>query len=161
MPLFLMLHEKQRSAVLIGIIFFCIHLITAFASRSAGRFAKKFKTVAAPLNITLLSGFVFGLVAGICYSYDWFIAAGALFVIIYAIENIRKPIGISYLTDNIDPTVLSSSLSFQSLAETLVAAGIAPAIGWIADRYSIGWGLIAVSAIMLIPAVLVRIKVKA
>ncbi len=161
MPLFLMLQEKQRSAILIGIIFFFIHLTTAFASRSAGRFAKMFKHVAAPLNITLLSGFLLGLIAGICYSYDWFIAAAALFVIVYAVENLRKPIGISYLTDKIDPTVLSSSLSFQSLAETLIAACIAPVIGWMADRYSIGWGLIAVSAFMLIPAVLVRIKVKA
>ena len=82
-------------------------------------------------------------------------------MIVYAVENLRKPIGISYLTDKIDPTVLSSSLSFQSLAETLIAACIAPVIGWMADRYSIGWGLIAVSAFMLIPAVLVRIKVKA
>ncbi|HBG70537.1 MAG: MFS transporter [Bacteroidetes bacterium GWF2_43_63] len=161
MPLFLMLQEKQRSAILIGLIFFFIHLVTAFASRSAGRFAKIFNNVAAPLNITLISGFLFGLIAGICYSYEWFIASAALFVIIYAVENLRKPIGISYLTDKIDPTVLSSSLSFQSLAETIIAAGIAPAIGWVADRYSIGWGLIAVSAFMLIPALLVRIKVKA
>lgn len=160
MPLFLMLQEKQRSAILIGLIFFFIHLVTAFASRSAGRFAKRFNNVAAPLNITLISGFLFGLIAGICFSYEWFIASAALFVIIYAVENLRKPIGISYLTDKIDPTVLSSSLSFQSLAETIIAAGIAPAIGWVADRYSIGWGLIAVSAFMLIPAVLVRIKVK-
>ncbi len=81
-----------------------------------------------------------------------------VFVVIYAVENLRKPIGISHLTDNIDHTVLSSSLSFQSLAETLLAAAIAPLIGWIADEWSIGYGLMFVSALMLIPAVLVRIR---
>lgn len=158
MPLFLALQEKQRSAVLVGIVFFFIHMTTAFASRSAGRFAKRFRNAAIPLNLTLISGFLFGVVAGVFYSFDWFVAAAALFVVIYAMENLRKPIGISHLTDNIDPALLTSSLSFQSLAETLIAAAIAPTIGWIADQYGIGRGLIAISGFMLIPAVLVRLK---
>lgn len=158
MPFFLMLQEKQRSAILVGIVFFVIHLTTAFASRSSGLFAKRFRHVSVPLNITLFAGLLFGLIAGIFYSQNWFIAAGAMFMLIYAIENLRKPIGISHLTDNIDHTVLSSSLSFQSLAETLLAAAIAPLIGWIADEWSIGYGLIAVSAFMLVPAFLVRIR---
>lgn len=158
MPLFLMLQEKQRSAILVGVVFFFIHLMTAFASRSSGRFAKRFRNVAAPLNITLFAGFLFGLMAGILYSQEWFIAAGVLFVVIYAVENLRKPIGISHLTDNIDHNVLSSSLSFQSLAETLLAATIAPLIGWIADEWNPGTALIVISALMLLASVFVRIR---
>lgn len=158
MPLFLMLQEKQRSAILVGVVFFFIHLVTAFASRSAGQFAKRFRNVAAPLNITLFAGFLFGLTAGILYSQEYFIAAGVMFVVIYAVENLRKPIGISHLTDNIDHNVLSSSLSFQSLAETLLAATIAPLIGWIADEWNPGAALIVVSALMLLASVFVRIR---
>lgn len=158
MPLFLVLHEKQRSAVLIGVIFFMLHLVTALASRSSGRFARSFSFIGRPLNLTLIAGFVFGLVAGIFYSQGWMIAAAIFFVLIYAVENLRKPAGISYLTDHTDHTVLSSALSFQSLAETLVAAALAPLIGWIADEWDPGIALMCVSALMLITPVFVRIK---
>lgn len=157
-PLFLYLKGEQRSAILIGIVSFLIYLSTALASRRSGRFSELFHNSAKPLNITLYIGFFTGIVAGIFYHYGFLLVAGLLFIFIYLVENLRKPIGIGHLTDQIDHHILSSSLSVQSQAETIIAAVLAPLLGLIADYEGIDIALISISCFMIIPALFLRIK---
>lgn len=157
-PLLLGLKGEQRSAILIGIVSFLIYLGTAFASRHSGRFAEFFTTPAKPLNITLYTGLLTGILAGIFYHYGFLLAAGLLFIFIYLVENLRKPIGISHLTDQIDHRVLSSSLSVQSQAETIIVAALAPLLGLIADYAGIDAALISISCLMFVPAIFLRIR---
>ena len=70
-PLLVFLHEKQRSAVLVGIIYCCIYLMSSRASRGSGSFAARYTGLTRPLNLTMLlrvwsgrflwSGLSFGL----------------------------------------------------------------------------------------------------
>jgi MFS family permease len=151
-PVFLMWQEKQRTAILIGIVYFFIYLFTSFSSRKAGSFSAKFKYIIIPLNFTLLFGFSFGLLSGFLFEYQFIVLAVVAYIIIYLVENLRKPIGISYITENIDNSILATVLSAESQAHALIAAILAPVIGYFADRFGIGYALAIVSILMIITA---------
>ena len=151
-PVLLVWEEKQRTAIIIGVIYFFIYLLTSFSSRKSGSFSGRFKFIFIPLNITLLSGFIFGLMSGILFEYQLIIVAVIAYIIIYLIENLRKPIGISYITENIDNRILATVLSAESQAHALVAAIIAPIIGILADRFGVGYALAIISVLMILLA---------
>ncbi|MPM73135.1 hypothetical protein SDC9_120111 [bioreactor metagenome] len=75
--------------------------------------------------------------------------AVALYLGIYILENLRKPMGIAYVSERMDQTSLASGLSVESQAESLFAAGIALLLGWMSTRYGVGLGILIVSAICL------------
>lgn len=150
MPILLILEEKQRTAVIIGSIYFLIYLLTSFSSRKSGYFSARFKFIFIPLNITLLGGFAFGLVSGILFEYQLIIIAVIAYIAIFLFENLRKPIGISYITENIDNRILATVLSAESQAHALIAAIIAPIIGFLADRLGVGYALAIISVLMIL-----------
>lgn len=160
-PILIVWEEKQRTAVIIGIIYFFIYMLTSFSSRKSGSFSARFKFIFIPLNITLLGGFIFGLLSGILFEYQLIIIAVIAYIIIYLVENLRKPIGISYITENIDNRILATVLSAESQAHALVAAIVAPIIGFLADRFGVGYALAIISAMMILlaPIYLARKKI--
>ncbi len=150
LPILLVLEEKQRTAVIIGLIYFFIYLLTSFSSRKSGYFGTRFKFIFIPLNITLLGGFIFGLVSGILFEYQLIIIAVIAYIAIFLFENLRKPIGISYITENIDNRILATVLSAESQAHALIAAIVAPIIGFLADRFGVGYALAIISVLMIL-----------
>ena len=64
------------------------------------------------------------------------------------IENLRKPIGIAYITENVKTDILATVLSTESQFHSLVAAVIAPVIGFFADRFGLGYAIIFASSIL-------------
>lgn len=151
-PILMVWEEKQRTAIIIGLIYFIIYLLTSFSSRKSGWFSAKFMYILIPLNITLLIGFTFGLISGVFFEYQLIIFAVIAYIIIYLIENLRKPIGISYITENIDNRILATVLSAESQAHALIAAILAPIIGLLADKFGIGYALAIVSVFMILLA---------
>ena len=61
LPFLIEKSEEQRSAVLIGVIYFIIFLISSVASRQAGAVHRKFKDRGRILFYTLLTGALAGL----------------------------------------------------------------------------------------------------
>ena len=151
-PILFVWEEKQRTAIIIGVIYFFIYLMTSFSSRKSGSFSARYKYIFIPLNITLLIGFVFGLLSGILFESQLIIIAVIAYIIIYLVENLRKPIGISYITENIDNRILATVLSAESQAHALIAAILAPVIGVLADQFGIGYALAVVSVMMILLA---------
>ena len=150
LPLFLWMNNQQRSSILVGLVYSVIYLLTSYSSKNSGRFTDKFRDVIKPLNITMILGLVLGIVCGIMYTFRLEFISIILFSGIYLIENLRKPIGISAVADNLQKDVLASALSAESQAETLFAALIAPLLGFFADLWGVGYALIIVSIILLI-----------
>ncbi len=151
-PILFVWEEKQRTAIIIGVIYFFIYLMTSFSSRKSGSFSARYKYIFIPLNITLLIGFVFGLLSGVLFESQLIIIAVIAYIIIYLVENLRKPIGISYITENIDNRILATVLSAESQAHALIAAILAPVIGVLADQFGIGYALAVVSVMMILLA---------
>lgn len=150
LPLFLWLDDKQRTALMVGLVFSVVYLLTSLMSRHSGRFAERYANLSRPLNITMLAGLLAGLFSGLFYNMGWLSAAVVFYMVIYLIENLRKPIGISIVAERLEKDILATALSAESQAETLVAALIAPLLGFIADQWGIGTALVAVSAGMIL-----------
>ena len=103
-----------------------------------------------PLNLTLLIGLGVGLLSGLLFKFDMLLMSVVFFVVIYIIENLRKPVGVSYLSESIDKDVLATVLSAESQAHTLVAAILAPLIGYFADLFGVGIGIFSAAALLII-----------
>ncbi|MCD4664296.1 MAG: hypothetical protein K8R68_03425, partial [Bacteroidales bacterium] len=149
LPVFVLYEEKQRASVIIGTTYFIIYLITSYSSRNSGRFAEKFKSLNLPLNFTILAGLIFGSLSGLFFEMELMLLSIAFFIGIFVIENLRKPIGISYVAENINKDILATALSAESQAHTLIAALIAPAIGIVADFLGIGYAIMLASLFLV------------
>lgn len=149
---------EQKSAIMVGAVFFIVYLFSSVASRKSGSLSDMFSTLASPMNISLLAGFIGGILSGLFFELDIWVLSVIFFVVVYMIENIRKPVGIAYLGSSIDKKVLASVLSVDSQLKSLTAAVLAPIIGIFADLYGVGWGIIMASAGLVLFFPLLRLK---
>lgn len=157
LPVLLALQDDQRTALITGFVYAILYLITAYASRSSGKLSERFETLAVPLNSMLFMGILFGVVSGIAYWLGAPLLAIILYVGIYVMENLRKPMGIAYVTERMDEASLASALSVESQAETLFAVVIALMLGFFSNLWGLGLGLLVVSGICLILALFLRL----
>lgn len=159
-PVFLALGDKQRAAIVIGISYFIIYILSSFTARNSGKFADKFRNFQKPLNITLMIGFSLSLLSGIFYHYGFSLLGIVFYLGIYMLENLRKPIGIAYVTEVLNKDILATALSVESQVKSLIAALIAPLIGLFADLFGLGNSLVLISVMMIIslPLYLLRSK---
>jgi len=160
LPVLIFLQGKQRSAVLLGLVYFCIYLMTSQASRRAGDFAARFATLARPLNLTMLTGFILGSICGLSYLYSFDLAAIILFTGIFIIQNLRSPMSVTYVSDTVPCEILATSLSVRSLVTALYTAVMAFIMGVLADHLGLGQALMILSLglIALAPLYLVKIE---
>ena len=158
LPILFYLDPKKKTAIVISAIYFCIYIFTAIASKNSGKIANKFKNFSLALNFTLILGIIFGVIAGVFYRLQVFWVSVAFFVLIYIVENIRKPIGISYISDKSNNDILATVLSVQSQAVTIFTAITALLMGYLADKYGIGNAILITSLIFIILFPLYRLK---
>ena len=154
-PIMLALDHKKKEGLLIGLIYFVIFLLTSYASKKSSKIAAKNKSNIS--NITLISGFVLGILSGILFLYDLWVLSIMAFIGIYIIENIRKPILTGFIADHVPNELLTSVISAQSLLRTILTALLALAFGMMADHYGIGSSLAFVSVILVISTLLLNI----
>jgi hypothetical protein len=149
-PAFAWWNDDKKTAVFIGVFYFVIYLLTSWMSRNSGRFQNLFVNYYKPMNFTLLAGITAGAVSGMIYAFSWYGIAVAGFVIVLLIENLRKPIGVSVIADLSQHHAMASVLSLSSQVKSLFAALLAPMIGGVAEKYSPGAGIAAVSLLLLL-----------
>ena len=149
LPFLTKMQEKQKTALLVGLFYFFIYLLTAWTSRHAGRFQKVFNEYARPLNVSIVFGITAGLLAGLFFFLHGYWAAILGFVAIMMTENLRKPIGVAYIADQAHDEAMTSILSVQSQLQSLFAAVIAFFTGWAANQLGPGLG-IALSSFLLL-----------
>ena len=155
LALFASFAEKERAAILIGIVYFIIHFISSYLSASSGAISERFSSHQKALNWTMLTGGILGLLCGWWYQSGWLLLAVLAFVSIYLLQNLRKPIGVAFIADSIDTRIMASALSAQSQVKTVWAAIFAVALGFMVDMLGIGWALMGVSiALLLLTAIL-------
>lgn len=158
LPFFLDYADKERSALVIGVVYFALYLGTSYAASSSGRFADRFTGLARPLNGTLFTGIGLGLASGVAYALGLPGLSIVLYIGIYLIENLRKPMGIAYVSERMNQDALATALSAESQAETIFAALIALALGFASDLWGPGIGIMSVSALCLVAAWALRLK---
>ncbi|MDD5744484.1 MAG: MFS transporter [Mesotoga sp.] len=148
MPVMVPLNPDQRTAVLVGTVYFIIYFATSYASKNAGNVSKKFGNEARALNYSYLLGAVLIIFSGLFQRLGIQLAAVAVFFLLFVLENFRRPVNISYISDTIDHKTMASGLSVESQLKTLLMAILAPVIGFLADRLGVGLALILAGLLM-------------
>jgi MFS family permease len=150
LPILTFAQGEKRAAIVVGIAYFFIYMATAWMSRHSGRFAERYPNLVRPLNYTMLVGLTAGALSGILFYIGWLWVSIALFVFILLIENLRKPIGIAAVADQLEKDIMATAMSAESQAETLVAAILAPILGYFADLYGVGPAITIASVLLLV-----------
>ncbi len=154
-PVFNLLETNQRTALIVGIVYFIIYLLTAWSSKNAGRFLHRFSNYKKALWLSLIIGTGAGILAGIFSISGWKLLAIIPFILIFVMENVRKPIGIAYISEDMEKNVLASSLSAESQISSLIAGILAFLMGFIVDRTSVGTAIIIISVFMILASPLI------
>jgi hypothetical protein len=151
-PLFTILERSNNEIeiVLIGVVYFIIHFITANASRNTNRIGSLFKSTGKYLNMLLLMGTAIGSIAGILYNLKYFSISLVFFVLIFVVENLRKPAGIATIAGHFDDRILASVLSIESQLSSIIGAIMSIVIGLIADKLGPGFALSIMASILLV-----------
>ncbi len=141
MPLLLAWSEKQRGAVVIGLVYFVIYLFTSYASRSADRFSRRFASLGSAINATFLAGAGMLVLAGLAARRQAALVSVLVFLGFYILHNLRRPMNVAYLSDQIANRVMASGLSVESQVTALLTAGFSLALGALADALGVGAAL--------------------
>ncbi|MCK5457354.1 MAG: hypothetical protein KAI45_09535, partial [Melioribacteraceae bacterium] len=157
-PIFLYLTNEEKTALFLGLIYFVIFIVNSIVSRNASKIENLFNSQTTFLNFSLLFGIIAGLASGVLMEYSNSAFAIVLFIIVLSIENSRKPSGVANITEKSDDEIHAGVLSVQSQLASLFAATIMMSIGFLADFFSIGIGIVFTSFVILLLYPIMRIK---
>ena len=156
--IFTALESSQREALIIGLVYFVIYLLTSLASRRAYYISNRFSSLPRAVNGTYLIGVGILIASGIFISLEMELVAVLGFVAIFLINNIRRPINVGILSERISSRVMASGLSTESLLTTLLSSILAPLVGFLVDNLDLGWGVALLGLAMVPFFFLVRVR---
>ena len=143
---------------MVGIVYFFIYLLTSYASRNAHRVVKRVASLPKSINLTFLMGASLLLASGGFIQFKLQILSVVLFLGLYVVMNLRRPMMVAYISDKISHDVMATGLSVESQIRTLGAAVLAPFVGYLADAMGVGYALMVTGVIMLIISVMLRVR---
>ncbi len=147
--LFTTLEETRREAILIGVVYFVIYLLTSLASRRAYHFSNRFSNISRAVNITYLIGIGLLIIAGLMAAIDLELIAVICFIGMFLLNNIRRPINVGIISDQISSRVMASGLSTETLLTTIFSALFAPLLGFMVDKIGLGIGITLMGLVMV------------
>ena len=151
------LEKTRREALIIGLVYFIIYLLTSFASRRAYLLSNRFSSQVKAVNVTYLAGIGALLAAGILTYLGQEILAVLCFIGMFLINNVRRPINVGVISDQISSRIMASGLSAESQLTTLFSAALAPTLGFLVDKWGLGFGLSALGTLMFLVYFPVRV----
>jgi MFS family permease len=158
LPFLLLVSDIKRSALLIGLVYFVIYLFTSHASRSAAGFSDRFPSLGRAINLTFLFGAAMLLVAGFATSANLTFLSIIVFLFFYVLQNLRRPMNVAYISDQIESRIMASGLSVEAQFSTILTALFAPLLGLLADHFGVGIALAAFGAMVLGGYTFVKVK---
>jgi MFS family permease len=158
-PILIMYTDHERLSVILGLTYFLMFMGSAFASRNAEKIKNWVGNRTKLLNISLLFGTLLGILSGIMMTYWVYpLVIIMLFIVLLLLENLRKPSAVAEITIIGEDEVHTSVLSVMSQFTSIFTAVLVIIIGFIADKYGIGYGISAASLLMLILYPFARLK---
>ncbi len=135
LPIFIILNETRRSAILIGIVYFALHFLSGLASRNAHRLAdfRQGEVNASKLLWQFYSILFIILIPAFWFNID--VLAVCCFVIASVIQNFWRPVLISRFDDHTPPEMGATILSVESQSKSIATMFLAPLLGLLIDLY--------------------------
>ena len=88
------------------------------------------------------------IVAGAFHGLSLYVVTIGAYLVLFILQNIRRPLCITYISDKVPHRVMASGLSVESLIKTLAMTILAPACGYIADIAGVGITVAAAGVLM-------------
>ena len=138
LPLLITLdNQNQRTAVLIGLVYFLIYVFSSISARQAHRIANWHGSDdKAALAVWAVVMVCYAVLAG-ALAWEITPVALAMFIVIYLSQNIWRPILVSRINKHSRPEQAATTLSIESQSKSLGAMIFAPLLGKAVDL----WGL--------------------
>ncbi len=158
LPVMMALSGHKRSALLFGLVYFALFLGTSFVSKNAWRMEKGPQQAGTPVNFLYLLGMGSVALSGLALYFNRPLVAVGLFIFLYLVQNARRPLMLSVLSEHIDSTIMTSGLSAESQLETILVAIFAPVLGLMVDHFGLSGGLFLIGTgfILLFPFIRLR-----
>jgi MFS family permease len=158
LPILLFVGNHQRVAIVVGIMYFAIHLATSYASQNAGRLTAYTHSLPVAANITCLLGVTLLAAAGLAAALGAYGLSIAAFLGFHLLQNIRRPIMVGYLAGIIPHHTMATGLSVETQLRTLLVAGLAPLAGLLADSIGIGEALVVIAVAAALGSIALRLR---
>jgi MFS family permease len=158
LPVIFIIQEEKRIALFVGIIYSILYLLSSFAAKNAYKLEKRVKYLNEAINIAYFNGVILLGLSGLFLKLDMVIIAVLLFMGIYIIQNIRRPMVVSYLGGIIPAGMMASGLSVESQLQTIIIVIFAPIFGFISDLAGLPEALIITGILFLIIYSMVKLK---
>ncbi|PKL18585.1 MAG: MFS transporter [Spirochaetae bacterium HGW-Spirochaetae-5] len=142
--------EKESTALIIGAVYFILHIISAEASRGSHIFAGKFKSAQGAVVFMIIAGFILVFLSSAGIYLKLFVVAIIAYILYYLIQNLWRPILVAEYDDHAESSEQATILSIESQTKTLGITIIAPVAGYMADNYGIESSLLMLSFILLL-----------
>lgn len=137
LPFLTTLDDTKRTAILIGIIYSVIYLLSGFASRRGHVLVKsRGSETNAAMTLWITALLLYGILVP-SLLLDWSVVAIIAFMLIYLSQNIYRPLLISRLNSCSEPEKAATTLSIESQSKSLVAMILAPILGLAVDNFGI------------------------
>ncbi len=149
LPILIAVNDAQRTSVVVAIIYFLIYLFSSYASRNADRLRIFFAGNDRAINYSFIIGMILTGLTGLFFHFGITILSIVIFILLFALENARRPMNVSYISETIPAALMATGLSVESQLKTAVIAILAPIIGFLADRLGVGIALSSVTLIIL------------
>jgi len=156
LPLLTQQTEIRRGAVLTGMVYFVLFILTSRASIQAGRFKNEEKTLTGMLDNSYIISALLILLSGISLRFGHSEISIVLFILYYMLMNVRRPVSMSHLSNKVPAAIMATGLSIESQMKTVVVAIMAPLAGLAADKLGIGTALMILSVLVILTYPLVR-----
>ncbi|MBT3169366.1 MAG: MFS transporter [Candidatus Cloacimonetes bacterium] len=145
--------EKQHAIIIVAIVYFILFLFSASLSKRTIRFRNVFKSLSKSLNGSFIFGMIFITFSGIFFILELQFFSIIFFILFFGMQNLRRPLSIAKISENIPHNVMASGLSAESQLKTITVAVLSPFIGFWADQFGIGIAIIilAIVGLMLFP----------
>lgn len=136
--------QNQRVAILIGAVYFVLHLLSSFASRGGHRLvASTGSEEAAAKSLWGATALIYAALAwGLWTGWESVVIAG--FVALAVLQNFWRPVLISRIDAHSTPEAGATILSVETQAKSILAMVLAPLIGLCVDAFGlVGVGVVA------------------
>ncbi|MDC7125215.1 MAG: MFS transporter [Spirochaetales bacterium] len=150
LPIMKTYSNDKRTALMTGIVYSLIYVLTSIASSNGSKLSNNFKSTKNYLNTALLTGILTLLFSSLFLRFDLTSVSIILFMLFYFIHNLRTPVAISFLSEEIDNSIMASVLSIEAQLKSIIVAIMAPLIGLTADKFGLAIALASVCILWLL-----------
>lgn len=151
--------ENFYIKIILGLMYGLFYFISSYVSRNAYKFQRKFSSTKKSMDIIydltavvffLIGVFIWLLEATIFFTYFSFVAIIILYLFVYMGQNLRRPIGVDYLSGIIHKDQRATMLSVESLMKSVFVLIFSLIFGFVWEFVSSPGLFIGLAIVLLI-----------